>query len=207
MSETERLVEQWEQAAAWVSDPGGWYGTAEEWARDVAARDVLAARALSPALAARVAAADGTVRAHTIGPDADPWWSARTPSRLAEPEQWEATEIDRLVSDWAEVVEELEDGYRDALVWEDYLNDLDARQAVEDALAAEPALRPRVAHRLSALDARARAALEPVTGCLWGADAEAEEGWTPERNWWYYAIPRNASAALRAALRGEGGPA
>ena len=102
-----------------------------------------------------------------------------------------------LLAGWERTVAAVEAGY--ASGYEDYLNDLDGRQLLAQAL--ERVSRPQadvVAERLAALDARMRAATTPVARCLWGLIVADEEGWTPEANWWYYARPRNGPKSFLA---------
>ena len=45
-----------------------------------------------------------------------------------------------------------------------------------------------------------RALVVPARDCLWGAAAAAENGWTRERNWWYFVRPRSPGEDLRREL-------
>ena len=104
--------------------------------------------------------------------------------------------LDGLVRGWEETVESVADGYPlDTL--DDYLNDLDGRQILADALAVAPRedgdrLRPGIA----AADARFRSLVIPTARPLWGERAAAAHGWTPDRSWWYWSRPRRAGADL-----------
>lgn len=105
--------------------------------------------------------------------------------------------LDVLIAGWERTVAAVEAGY--ASGYEDYLNDLDGRQLLAQALErVSPAQAAVVAERLDVLDSRMRAATTPVKRCLWGMIVAEEEGWTPEANWWYYARPRSGPAAFLA---------
>lgn len=114
--------------------------------------------------------------------------------------------LEWLVKAWEGLAEEVEGGYDAGL--EDYLNDLDLRQILAEAMAAVAAEewaaeRPRV----QAADARFQAASAPRPSCLWGERAERERGWNAAANWWYYRIPRRPGPALAKALgRAAGQP-
>lgn len=109
--------------------------------------------------------------------------------------------LDGLVADWERAVKRVETGY--ALGLDDYLNDLDGRQLAEDVLPlAAPGDREAARVRLKAADQRMKAAARTTDECLWG-DAVAEaEGWTPERNWWYFSLPRKPGPLLAEDLEG-----
>lgn len=107
--------------------------------------------------------------------------------------------LDGLVAAWDRVVSEVENGY--ALGLDDYLNDLDGRQLAEDALAvAAPEDRMAAQRRLRVTDDRMKAAVRPVERCLWGDGVADGEGWTPERNWWYFSVPRAPAGQLAEDL-------
>jgi hypothetical protein len=97
--------------------------------------------------------------------------------------------LEVLLAGWERTVAAVEQGY--GMGYEDYLNDLDGRQLLAQALArVTPAQAAAVEERLGAVDARMRAVTTPVTRCLWGSIVAEEEGWEPGANWWYYARPQ-----------------
>ena len=104
--------------------------------------------------------------------------------------------LDGLVRGWEDTVDAVADGYPlDTL--DDYLNDLDGRQILAEALAVAPEedaerLRPRIA----AADARFRSLVIPTARPLWGERAATAHGWTANRSWWYWSRPGRAGAAL-----------
>ncbi|HXG45242.1 MAG TPA: hypothetical protein VNJ71_10850 [Gemmatimonadales bacterium] len=108
-----------------------------------------------------------------------------------------------LVANWERVVDLIAAGYPHGL--DDYLNDMDGRQLLENALDVAPAeLREEALVRVREADRRVRLYLVPAGRCLWGTIVAEEEGWDPERHWWYYERPAHPGPRLREEL--EGGP-
>jgi len=110
--------------------------------------------------------------------------------------------LEGLVAAWEHTVAQVEGGY--PLGLDDYLNDLDGRQLLADALNEAPEgvsapLRPRV----EAADQRMRRHVSRVDECLWGDRVAAAEQWDAERNWWYYAVPRQPAGMLREDLEAQ----
>ncbi|MGE0130223.1 MAG: hypothetical protein AB7U82_19225 [Blastocatellales bacterium] len=104
-----------------------------------------------------------------------------------------------LVENWEKTVQSVEEGY--SLTLDDYLNDLDARQLIAEALlAASDDQRAEIVSRLSRADLRMRNLTEPTEVSLWGEEIAEEEGWTPHDNWWYFARPFNAGEELLAEI-------
>jgi len=109
--------------------------------------------------------------------------------------------LEGLVENWEKTVRSVEEGY--SLTLDDYLNDLDARQLIAEALVvAGDDQRAAFGGRLSQADQRMRALTEPTEVCLWGEEIAEEEGWTAEGNWWYFARPVNADEELLAEIDG-----
>ncbi len=107
--------------------------------------------------------------------------------------------LEGLVGDWERTVREVSWGY--PLGLDDYLNDLDVRQLLEEALeVALAAEREAVGPRIRAADALMRSLVAPREDCLWGEAVAAREGWTAERNWWYFSVPRSPGALLSGDL-------
>lgn len=107
-----------------------------------------------------------------------------------------------LVETWEGVVASVNKGYSFGI--DDYLNDMDARQLLEEALQVAPAEEiAQHLHRIQAADAQIRALLVPAEACLWGDEVAATEGWTRAQNWWYFGLPRNAGEELWAELDEE----
>jgi hypothetical protein len=105
-----------------------------------------------------------------------------------------------LVENWERVVGMILEGY--PLTLDDYLNDMDGRQLLENALDVAPAeVRQSVIGRVRDADTRARLALVPAGRCLWGRIVAEDEGWREERNWWYFERPRAPGARLGEELR------
>ena len=101
-----------------------------------------------------------------------------------------------LLRGWEATVGAVAEGYPlDTL--DDYLDDLDGRQILDEALAvAPPGAARRIRARLASADARFRALVVPTARCLWGDRAAAEHGWRADRSWWYWSRPRRAGAEL-----------
>jgi hypothetical protein len=107
--------------------------------------------------------------------------------------------IPGLIKSWEQVVEEVSKGY--ALTLDDYLNDLDGRQILEEALAVAPeAEKKKIRERIAGADRRMQALVEPAAKCLWGSEVAEAEGWTPEKNWWYFSRPKKGDADFLAEI-------
>jgi hypothetical protein len=100
-----------------------------------------------------------------------------------------------LMENWEQVMKLVESGYSCGL--DDYLNDLDGRQILEEALAVAPPMeRARYTERLRQTDERIRTFLLPAGKCLWGDDAAVTQGWNADTNWWYFMKPADASPEM-----------
>ena len=100
-----------------------------------------------------------------------------------------------LAESWEEVVRSIEEGY--SLGLDDYLNDLDGRQLLEEALAVAPAQEKKTAlQRVRRADAKMQTLVRPAGRCLWGDKTARQEGWTARKNWWYFSIPVNPGEEL-----------
>lgn len=102
----------------------------------------------------------------------------------------------RLVGSWAIVISAIEDGYR--LGMDDYVNDLDCRQTLEDAmdaihLPADSPLRSEV----TALDGRFIVATREVPDALWG-----ERKPNRSKYWWSYRLPAQYGQRMQETLGG-----
>ena len=107
-----------------------------------------------------------------------------------------------LVETWEGVVEAVADEYQ--LGMDDYLNDLDSRQLLEDALAVAP--KPEQAKydlRVSEADEQMKSLTTKIEECLWSDEVAEEEGWNAKANWWYYRIPKSAGEDLMDELNIE----
>ena len=103
--------------------------------------------------------------------------------------------LEGLVENWEKTVRDVEKGY--SLTLDDYLNDLDARQLIADALSvARDDQRAAVNVRLNHADEKMRSLTAPSKICLWGEEVAQEEGWTEKENWWYFARPIKAAQEL-----------
>lgn len=105
-----------------------------------------------------------------------------------------------LVENWERVVRDVAKGYN--LTFDDYLNDMDGRQLLENAMGLAPEeIREAYRERVKATDTRAEAALVPSSRCIWGQIVADEEGWKAERNWWYFRLPRAPGPRLTEELK------
>ncbi len=104
-----------------------------------------------------------------------------------------------LVENWESVVECVVEGY--SLGLDDYLNDMDGRQLLEEALAVAPAREKGMyADRLRRADALMKKAAVPAGRCLWGDEVAETEGWSSRKNWWYFMKPLEAGLELLAEI-------
>ena len=119
--------------------------------------------------------------------------------RRGSPDTVVARGLAGLLESWERTVESVARGYPYGL--DDYLNDLDGRQLIEDVWgAASDIERARVEARLGLADDKMRAHTERRERCLWGADVATYHGWSSERNWWYWSVPRNPGTELAEEL-------
>ena len=104
-----------------------------------------------------------------------------------------------LVENWERVVRQVVEGYN--LTLDDYLNDMDARQLLKNALELAPEeLRQAFLPRVRDADMRIRLNLVPAGRCLWGSIVAEDEEWTEASNWWYFEKPRNPGPRLKPEL-------
>jgi hypothetical protein len=100
-----------------------------------------------------------------------------------------------LTVNWEEVVRSVEEGY--SLGLDDYLNDMDGRQLIEEVLPISPAGdKETVLKRIRQADARMQWLVKPAGRCLWGDETARQQGWTANKNWWYFSIPTHAGEEL-----------
>lgn len=102
------------------------------------------------------------------------------------------------IAAWEAIVAQVEAGY--ALDLDDWLNDMDLRRGIGEAIdALTPARRSRnmtLLGRLAASDERFRRATVETVKCVWGATVAAREGWRPDRHWWYFRRPKAGNKRL-----------
>ena len=105
-----------------------------------------------------------------------------------------------LLDYWRDTATAIRAGYN--LTLDDYLNDMDARQLIDDTL---PHTTPRghkqAIVRLYEIDESVRPHLRPIDKCLWGPKAEADNNWTPDQNWWYFSLPKSPGPQLVTDLK------
>lgn len=107
--------------------------------------------------------------------------------------------LEGLIEQWQRVVQSVEEGYDGTL--DDWLNDLDGRQLLHEALAAVPGVanKPR-RERIAALDERMRSVTALRARCLWGDQLARRSAWTRDTHWWYWAAPKAPGEDLAADL-------
>jgi hypothetical protein len=82
---------------------------------------------------------------------------------------------------------------------DDYLNDMDGRRILEEALQVAPAEeQAQWVGRVRIADERIRAKLVPTSECLWGEENAARYGYSREHDWWYYHRPQNVEQSWRS---------
>jgi hypothetical protein len=107
--------------------------------------------------------------------------------------------LEGLIETWETVVTEISHGYD--LTLDDYLNDMDGRQLIEEAIpfASTPAHKALI-KKLGRLDKIVKTLIVPTEKSLWGESVAKERNWTPETNWWYFNHPEHPGPDLRDEL-------
>jgi len=105
-----------------------------------------------------------------------------------------------LVDNWERVVESVKRGYHLGL--DDYLNDMDGRQLLDEALELAKADQAYI-ERVRRADQSMRRLVKPIARSLWGEENANEHGWSAEKNWWYFAVPIKAGPELADDLKEE----
>jgi hypothetical protein len=79
---------------------------------------------------------------------------------------------------------------------------MDGRQLLENAMGLSPEeIRAAYRERVVAADRAAEAVLVPASRCIWGQIVADDEGWRPEKNWWYFRLPRSPGPQLAEDLK------
>jgi hypothetical protein len=107
-----------------------------------------------------------------------------------------------LVENWERIVQSVAGGY--PLELDSYLNDMDARQLIEEVLefASDEEMQP-VAERIAAADELMKSLIKPTARCLWSDQVAFQAGWTADKNWWYFNRPITAGPELLADLESQ----
>jgi hypothetical protein len=104
-----------------------------------------------------------------------------------------------LVEQWEALVASVEEGY--GLGLDDYLNELDTRQLLADALSVAPKAETAVvSEQWQRADEQFLALTQPTEACLWGEEVAEEEGWSAKNNFWYYRRPRHGDSDFLAEI-------
>lgn len=107
--------------------------------------------------------------------------------------------VQGLLDAWESFINEVEREYQLSL--DDYLDDVDVRQIISEL---PVPLTAGHETRLMALDNRFKAATGETRKCVWGKNAAQDEGWSEDRNWWYYRVPLNPGSDLQIELLQSG---
>jgi hypothetical protein len=100
-----------------------------------------------------------------------------------------------LTEKWEDVVRSVEEGY--SLGLDDYLNDMDGRQLIEEGLRIAPVGDKKTyLKRIRQADAKMQWLVKSASRCLWGDETARQEGWTAEKNWWYFSLPTHSGGEL-----------
>src|SRR5262249_26481535 len=105
--------------------------------------------------------------------------------------------LEGLVAKWESIVKDISNGY--TLDLDEYLNDVDVRQLLEEVITRVPDLSPELLERIHVADNLLKHSSTRAK-CVWGNDVAHKEGWTPEKNWWYFVVPKKASPELKNGL-------
>lgn len=101
-----------------------------------------------------------------------------------------------LVESWERVVESVVSG--EVQFQDDYLNDMDGRRILEEALAvASPKQKAQFSERIAAADQRFLAVAVPTKECIWGDENAVKHRWKREKQWWYFHRPPNVEHEWR----------
>jgi hypothetical protein len=104
-----------------------------------------------------------------------------------------------LLRTWEVFAQSLANGYEFGL--DDWLNDVDARQCLADALLAQQEPIAAVLYeRMLAADELVQAATNVHATCLWGSSNAQERGWEAVENWWYFVVPKTHTEEFAADL-------
>lgn len=107
--------------------------------------------------------------------------------------------VPALLAQWARIVDDVErsagitPGARRDDPDHDAHADADVRHELAQRLRARPST-GETREMLLELDAAYRAATDAATACIHGADRATAEGWTPEREWYYWRTTRSVRA-------------
>ena len=90
-----------------------------------------------------------------------------------------------LLAQWARIVDFLD---REAVTAEAFCAHADVRHAIARRMVGKPVTR-ETREMLNELDTAYLAATAEQTDCVHGADRAMTEGWTPQREWYYWRVP------------------
>lgn len=104
------------------------------------------------------------------------------------------SELRDLVERWAQVASQVENGY--VLSFDDYLNDMDLRRIVDEHLRAftdsdSIVIPESTRDMLASADTQFREATDEIATNVWGEATALDDGWSADREWYYYRIPKS----------------
>lgn len=108
----------------------------------------------------------------------------------------ERKSIDELLYQWERFAISLIGEYPFGL--DSYLDDLDLRALLERR---GDELGESQQRELARLDDGVRQRTEEVSECVWGEPNAAKHGWTSEREWWYFRLPKRQGLELQDDLK------
>ncbi|MEP6762815.1 MAG: hypothetical protein ABJB66_00825 [Gemmatimonadaceae bacterium] len=96
-----------------------------------------------------------------------------------------------MVKRWTQIVADVGRGY--ALTFDDYLNDLDLRRQIDQRLweleLGETNVDEGIREVLADVDETFREVTVAMEENVWGDENARDEGWSAEREWFYYRMP------------------
>ena len=101
--------------------------------------------------------------------------------------------LNGLVEKWESIADEIAGGYK--LDHDSYLNDLDVRQLIEEVVTTVSSVTPELLARIHKADELTKSSTT-ASKCVWGEAVARKEGWTAEKNWWYFVMPTEMSDML-----------
>jgi len=112
-------------------------------------------------------------------------------------EQVIAGGLEGLITKWETFAKEFAVGYK--LDIDSYRNDVDVRQLIGDLTTHVPNIPTDQLKRIHKADHSIKQASISAK-CVWSDAVARKEGWTPEKNWWYFMVPKNPGEELREDL-------
>jgi hypothetical protein len=97
--------------------------------------------------------------------------------------------LDYLLKSWEKAATHVAEGYCFGL--DDFRNDMDGRQILSEVLSvATDEQKQSIESRLKAADELFIASTVESSGCVWGKSNEEQLGYSREKDWYYYRVPK-----------------